>query len=312
MRPLSRKNLDGVWAALIVCWTDNDHLDEARFAAECRAYGRTGVAGLYTGGTTGEFYAQDDDTFARITKIACESAHAIGVPVQIGCTALSTRTARQRIDVAKHAGADAIQIAYPFWLELKFDEILAFFRDIATQAGDTPLILYHTSRCKRKLTPQEVGQLAREVPTLIGIKDTVCDATALPEMLALAPDLSIFGGEDFLERVPAGGRGGYCSISGLNARFIVRYYELCRRGELAAARPYAEAVRRLLDEVCFPMVIDEGLWDSAVDRVMRVAGGGNVGLRCQGPYRSATIGHVERLRSWCRAHAPALLEGVKA
>lgn len=312
MLPLSRKNLDGVWAALIVPWNNDDTLDETRFKAECRAYGGTGVAGIYTGGTTGEFYAQDDGTFAHVARIACETGHDIGLPVQIGCTALSTRTARLRIAQAVAVGADAIQIAYPFWLELKFDEVLSFFRGIATEAGNTPLVLYHTSRCKRKLTPEEVGQLAHEVPTLIGMKDTGCDIATLSSMFALAPDLSIFGGEDFLERVPAGGRGGYCSISGLNARFIVRYYELCRRGDLAAAQPYAEAVRRLLEEVCFPMVKEEGLWDSAVDRVMRMAGGGNVGLRCQGPYRSATAAHVERLQRWCQEHAPALLDHVRA
>ena len=303
---LSRQNLDGVWAALIVPWTE-DRLDEARFAAECRSYGETGVAGIYTGGTTGEFYAQDDDTFARITRIACESGHAVSLPVQIGCTALSTRTARLRIRVALQSGADAIQIAYPFWLELKFDEVLSFFRGIAEEAGATPLVLYHTSRCKRKLQPDEVGKLAREVPTFIGMKDTGCDVPTLKAMLAEVPELAIFGGEDFFERVPAGGRGGYCSISGLNARFIARYYELCRAGNLDGAKPYAEAVRRVLDEVLLPMVRDEGLWDSAVDRVMRVAGGGDVGLACQGPYRSATPAHVERLRDWCLSNAPELL-----
>ena len=306
---LTRKNLDGVWAALIVPWTEDDRLDEQRFASECRAYGDTGVAGIYTGGTTGEFYAQDDDTFKRLTHIACDQAHAIGLPVQIGCTALSTRTARLRIRVALDAGADAIQIAYPFWLELKPDEVLAFFRGIAQEAAGTPLVLYHTSRCKRKMTPDEVGRLAQEVPTFIGMKDTGCDLDTLRALLAVVPDLAIFGGEDFFERVPAGGRGGYCSISGLNPRFIVRYYALCRHGQLDEARPYATAVRRLLDEVLLPMVTEEGLWDSAVDRVMRVAGGHDVGLNCQGPYRRATPAHVDRVRNWCRANAPQMLAG---
>ena len=118
---LTRQNLHGVWCALIVPWNDRDEFDERRFVQEVRAYANTGIHGVYTGGTTGEYYAQDDATFERITALLCEHGHGIGVPVQAGCTTLSTRTAKQRIRVALRHKADAIQIAYPFWLEPKFD-----------------------------------------------------------------------------------------------------------------------------------------------------------------------------------------------
>ena len=82
--PLTRQTLCGPWAALILPWTDRDELDARRFKQEVRSYGGTGVHGVYTGGTTGEFYAQDDATFERITQIVCEQAHDVGLPVQIG------------------------------------------------------------------------------------------------------------------------------------------------------------------------------------------------------------------------------------
>jgi len=305
--PLSRQTLGGVWAALIVPWTADDEVDGERFARECRSYGGTGVGGIYTGGTTGEFYAQDDEAFDQITRIACEEGHAAGLPVQVGCTALSTRTAKKRIATAVEAGADGIQIAYPFWLELKADEALNFFKDIAREAGSTPIILYHTSRAKRKLSPQEIGVIAREVPTFIGMKDTGCDIATLKAMLAEAPDLAISGGEDFYERMPNGGRGGYCSITGLNARYVVRYHDLCAAGKLKEAEPHHRTISRLLEEALLPMNRNEGLWDSAIDRIQRAAGGGDVGIKCQGPYRSGTQEHVRRLKEWCRANAPELL-----
>lgn len=305
--PLTRKTLGGVWPALIVPWTDNDEVDEERFARECGSYKGTGVSGIYTGGTTGEFYAQDDESFASITRIACGEGHATGLAVQIGCTALSTRTAKKRIAGALEAGADGIQIAYPFWLELQPDEALNFFKDIAKEAGSTPIILYHTSRAKRKLSPDEIGVIAREVPTLIGMKDTGCDLDTLKAMLKAAPDLAISGGEDFYDRMPAGGRGGYCSITGLNARFVVKCHNLCAAGKFNEAQPYHQTIKRLLDEALLPMNRDEGLFDSAIDRIQRIVGGGDVGLRCQGPYRSGTQAHVRRVKDWCRANAPELL-----
>lgn len=306
--PLTRSTLQGVWCALIIPWTDQDELDPRRWAEEVRSYGGKGVNGVYTGGTTGEFYAQDDATFAELTRIACAEAHAVGLPIQIGVSALSTRTVRQRIRVARQCGADALQIALPFWLELKDDEVKRFVREVAAEAGATPFILYLTMRSKRKMTPAFLAEVAAENPTFIGTKDTGLDVPGLKAVLQAVPDLAVFGGEDFYEKVPAGGRGGYCSITGFNVAKVVELYRLCAAGKLDEAKPLAQAMHRYLYEALVnPLVKEAGLWDSAVDRIQRVAGGGNVGVRCQSPYRSGTDAHVQQVISWVRQNTPELL-----
>jgi dihydrodipicolinate synthase/N-acetylneuraminate lyase len=304
--PLTRQTLKGVWAALIVPWTDRDELDEARFANEVRAYGNTGVSGVYTGGTTGEFYAQDDATFARVTAIACREAHAVGLPVQIGATALSNRTAAGRIKVALQHGADAIQIALPFWLELRDDEIISFMDAVTAAAGKTPIVLYLTGRSKRKIKGEFFGQIAAKYPTFIGTKDTGSTVDEVKAMLAAAPDMNIFGGEDFYERVPAGGTGGYCSVTGLNPQAVVRYYDLCRAGKLAEAKPYHDQMHRYIHELLLKWNRETGMLDSAIDRVQRVAGGVDVGVRCQGPYNTGSQKHVDELLAWVKQNAPLL------
>ncbi len=304
---LTRKTLHGVWCALIIPWTDKDELDQKRYIREVRSYGNTGANGIYTGGTTGEWYAQDDATYERITNITCEEGHTVGLPVQIGCTALSTRTVRQRIRIANKAKADAIQIALPFWLELKDDEVTRFVREIADEAGSTPIILYLTNRSKRTIGPELLGELAGRIPTFIGTKDTGCDVPGLKAMLQKAADIAIFGGEDFFTKVPAGGKGGYCSVSGFNARKVVELYRLCADGRLNQAKPLADAMHRFLYEGLVPWVTSDGLWDSAIDRIQRVAGGGDVGLRCQSPYRSGTMKHVRQLLVWCKKNTPELM-----
>jgi dihydrodipicolinate synthase/N-acetylneuraminate lyase len=306
--PLTRQSLRGVWPALIVPWTDRDQVDLRRLAQEVRGYAGTGVHGVYTGGTTGEFYAQDDTSFAKITHTVVEQGHAIGLPVQIGATALSTRTTIERIRVAKRAGADAVQLALPFWLTLKDDEVERYVAEVAAAAGRLPIVLYLTDRSKRKIGPALLGRLAARHPTFLGTKDTTATPDEVRAMLDEAPDLAIFGGENFLERIPVGGRGGYCSITGFNARKVVELYTLCAEGRLAEARPLADTIRRYLHEaVLQPLAHEAGLWDSALDRVQRVAGGGVVGLRCQSPYRSGSERHVRELIAWVRKHAPDFL-----
>jgi dihydrodipicolinate synthase/N-acetylneuraminate lyase len=306
--PLTRQTLRGVWAALIVPWNDRDQVDLRRLAQEVRGYAGSGVHGVYTGGTTGEFYAQDDATYEKITRTVVEQAHALGLPVQIGATGLSTRTTIERIRVAKRAGADAVQLALPCWLELKDDEVERYVAEVAAAAGRTPIILYLTGRSKRKIGPDLLGKLAKRHPTILGTKDTGATIPEVKAMLAKAADLAIFGGEDFFERVPAGGRGGYCSITGFNAAKVVELYTLCAEGRLAEAKPLSEALRRYLHEALIgPLVHEAGLWDSAIDRIQRVAGGGVVGLRCQSPYRSGTEKHVRQLIAWVKKNTPELL-----
>ena len=57
-------------------------------------------------------------------------------------------------------------------------------------AGAVPLVLYNTSRAKRKVGPELLRRLTAVEPTLIGMKDTGCDVPTLKAMLTEAPDLA--------------------------------------------------------------------------------------------------------------------------
>jgi dihydrodipicolinate synthase/N-acetylneuraminate lyase len=305
---LTRSNLRGVWAALITAWSDDDTLDESGFERHVRRYASLGVHGVYTGGTTGEFYAQDDNTFERVTRIACQSAHQVGVPVQIGCTALCTRTAIGRAKFAVAAGADAIQIALPFWLALKNDEAVSFLYDVAQAVFPTPLVLYHTDRAKFKFNPTQIAELASRIPTLIGTKDGGCDLDALDLMHKLVPDLAIFGGEgDMTTRMARGGRGTYSSVVGLSPRTLLKLFTLCESDQFSQAQQIQTAIHGVIHEVALLWVKRDGLWDSALDRIFYAAGGGEVGLRCQSPLRSGNVEHVREMTQWCQKHAPYLV-----
>jgi dihydrodipicolinate synthase/N-acetylneuraminate lyase len=309
MQPLSRSTLCGVWPALLTPWNHDNTVDPSRVAAEIEHFAATGVHGTYTGGTAGEFYAQDDATFNQLTRIACIDAHRNGLPIQVGCTALNTQAVQRRIVVALENSADAIQLALPFWLALSDQEVVDFFGDITRTAGDTPVVLYQTMRAKRRVDPPLIGQIAREFPTFIGLKDTGSSCELLGDILQDAPGLAVFGTDvDLLDRMRHGGRGTYSSVAGLNAGVMLSIYDYCAAGKFDLAEPFQNAVRRLMHELLHPLGVSDGLMDSALDRLQRMAGGGRVGLRCQKPYRSASEIHLQQLVEWCRRETPILLE----
>lgn len=303
---LTRSNLRGVWGALITPWTEDFTLREDRLAEEVTRYARDGLHGVYTGGTTGEFYAQSDVTYARITEVVCRTAMAEKISTQIGCTALSNITTAERIRIAVDSGADALQLALPFWLELKDDEVMSFFRACVRAADDLPIVFYNTERAKRRIGPSLLGRLTREFPTLIGMKDTGCSPEELREMLDETGGFSIFGGEDSLwTHMPHGGMGCYSSLCGLKASLLLDLYELCLQREWEKAKPLHQSVMNLLTAVG-PM-IDNGLLDSALDRAFRILGGSDVGLECAGPYRSFTAAQLDQLHKAIQSLCPEWL-----
>ena len=77
---LTRETFTGPWAGLPVAWTDDDRFDEITYRGDVTRCCRAGVPGVYSGGTTGEFYAMEFDEFQEIARATVEACHACGTP----------------------------------------------------------------------------------------------------------------------------------------------------------------------------------------------------------------------------------------
>ena len=92
---LTAENLHGIWAGVTMPWDENDQFDEEIYATNIRRTIDTNVHGIYTTGSTGEFYAVDDDEFRRMGDIQAELCGMAGMPLQIGCCSDGTVKALQ-------------------------------------------------------------------------------------------------------------------------------------------------------------------------------------------------------------------------
>lgn len=158
---MTAETLWGIWPALLTPWTESETVDNGTYAAQVRSFAQAGVHGVYTGRTAGGFYAPDDATFRRITELVCTVARAFGRPVQIGGSALATRTVRRRIEAEPRAGADGVQVALPFWLPLSDEEVQAFLQELTDAADGLPLVLCHSGRAQRSIGPTFFGTALR-------------------------------------------------------------------------------------------------------------------------------------------------------
>ncbi|MFO7976430.1 MAG: dihydrodipicolinate synthase family protein, partial [Candidatus Hydrogenedentota bacterium] len=169
---LTRETFEGPWAGLPVAWAATGALDEASYRAAVARCCDAGIPGVYSGGTTGEFYAMEFEDFQRVARVTVEECHARGTPAMIGCTATSARGATKRAAYAADIGADAVQVALPFWLEVPDAEVVPFFQAVSDAAQGLPLSIYDTLRTKKALSVDLHRAIKETLPNYVMVKAT--------------------------------------------------------------------------------------------------------------------------------------------
>ena len=111
-----------------VAWKEDLSFDEEAYRSDVVRTCAAGVPGVYTAGTSGEFYAMEFDEWKTIARVTVEECRRAGTPVMIGVTSTYTLGAARRAAFAAELGADAIQVALPYWMEMDDRMILPFFK----------------------------------------------------------------------------------------------------------------------------------------------------------------------------------------
>ena len=306
---LTLDTFTGPWAGLPVAWTDDDYFDEATYRSDVERCCEAGVPGVYTAGTTGEFYAMEFDEWQAVTRATVEQCRIYGTPVMIGCTSTYNLGAMRRAAYAAELGADAIQVALPYWMEIGDAQIVPFFKEVVEASGGLPLSIYETTRAKKALSLEQHRAIKDAVPEYMNVKANGGTLGHTPEgCSALSEFVNVFVGENmFSELGRLGAKGGCSSFVYWNPRVILSLWQQVEQRDWAGADATCERLTKLaefLGETFGP----RGLTDTAFDRL-----GGTVdgflkcGLRSRGPYPSATPDDVETLRAWYREHFPEML-----
>ena len=307
---LSRENLIGPWAGLPVAWTEDDEFDEATYRADVERCCQVGIPGVYTGGTTGEFYAMDMDEFKAIVRATIEECHAHHKPAIVGCTCTYTKGATAKAAFAAESGADGIQVALPFWLEVDDDQVVPFFKEVTDAAGGLALSIYETQRAKKTLSLDQHRAIKEAVPSYLMVKsnaDTIGETES--GCAALSEFVNVFVSEGLWHQLGPLGANGCCSaLVYTNPRIVLDLWQMLRERNWAAMAPVRESLKRY-DTFMNERFGTKGFTDTAYDHLQgMLAKFLGCGLRSRGPYISATPKDLRDLQQWCRCHWPEMLQ----
>lgn len=217
----------GVVTALITPFTEDGDIcgecleDMIRFQLE------NGVAGLYISGTYGEGVITSSHAREKLLVKAIEfsPSRALLLP-HVGGS--DTDTIIRLAKLAKDLGYFAVSIVGPLYHTPTKKGLVEFYKYIASKT-DIPIVIYnHRERQRYNISPDDYEAIAREVPEVIGIKDTSFDVEQLLEYVKrFSSKHFIAGGGDNLlyYTFSIGAHAHICGISNVFPEIAVALYK---------------------------------------------------------------------------------------
>lgn len=164
MQPLTVAQLRGTWASVLLPIGTDDAIDMARLERALDQMLGSGLHGIYTNGTAGEFHTLSDAEYDALHELVAGRCTDAGMAYQLGAGHPSGQLSLSRIRRAAALRPGAIQVVLPDWLPLRDDEAVDALARMAEVAGDVPLVLYNPPYAKTQVGPELFARLAERVP----------------------------------------------------------------------------------------------------------------------------------------------------
>lgn len=185
-----------VVTAMVTPFAHDGSLDVDGAVALARWLADHGSDGLVVTGTTGEGTVLDDDEKEALWRAVAE---AVSIPVLAGTGSNDTAHSVALTRRAASCGVAGALVVTPYYNRPSQAGIEAHFRAVAG-ATELPLVLYDIPvRTGRKVSHDVLVRLAREVPTVVAVKDAAGDVAGTARLIDATPDsFELYSGDDSL------------------------------------------------------------------------------------------------------------------
>jgi len=233
---MSAADFHGVFPYLVSPLDEGGEVKADILARLCESLIKAGVHGLAPLGSTGEFAYLNRAQRRRVVEVVIEAA-AGRVPVVAGVASTTTADAVDQAREWERLGADGILAILEAYFPIADDGVFAYFQAIGG-AVSVPVVLYTNPSFQRSdLSLPVIERLSRE-PNIRYIKDASVNTGRLLSIInRVEGRMQVFAASS---HIPAcvmllGGVGWMAGPACVAPRQSVELYELCVRGQWAAA-----------------------------------------------------------------------------
>jgi N-acetylneuraminate lyase len=240
MRPHSP--LVGLLPAVLTPFDAGGELHLAPVERQAESLARGGAAGVFVGGTTGEFSALAfEERLALAARwAAVRKGSKLRLVVHVGANCLAD--AKQLAAHAQTLGADAIATVAPSYVKPKsLDVLIQWCAELAAAAPETPFYFYDIPAMTGVSFPRAdfLERAPGRVRTLAGLKFTNLDLMTFQRLLRIEGgqfDVLYGFDEQLLAAAVLGARGAVGTSYNFAAPLYNRLLAAVQRGDLATAR----------------------------------------------------------------------------
>ena len=240
--------IKGIIPPILTPMYDDETINEKELRHQVNRMIDAGVSGVFALGTNGEAYALSHKEKVQILRVVVdETKHRVPVYAGTGCP-----TTKETITLSKEAeeiGADVLSVIVPYFAAASQDELYAHYKAVA-ESVTLPVVLYNIpARTGNALAPATVARLAKDIPNVMGAKDSSGNFDNMKQYIELTTrigkDFSVLSGNDSLI-LPAlcfGGKGGIAGCANVFPRTMVEIYEAFTAGDFERAKKVQDSIR---------------------------------------------------------------------
>ena len=233
---MTETRFHGVFPYLVSPIGASGEVDAGVLARLCDDLVKAGVHGLTPLGSTGEFAYLSWAQRRRVVEVVVEAARG-RVPVVAGVAATTIADAVFQAREHERLGCAGILAILEAYFPVADDGVYAYFKAIA-EAVSIPVVLYTNPNFQRSDLSLPVIERLSRVPNIRYLKDASSNTGRLLSILnRVGGRLQVFAAS---AHIPAcvmmiGGVGWMAGPACVAPRQSVELYDLCRRGDWAAA-----------------------------------------------------------------------------
>lgn len=246
------KKYQGVFPAFYACYDDAGNVSADRTRALAEHLLKSGVKGLYVGGSSGECIYQ---SVAERKLVLEEVMKAVGGKMTIIAHVACNNTADSQ-ELARHAeslGVDAIASIPPIYFHLPPYAIAEYWNDISSAAPNTDFIIYNIPQLAGVSLTTDLLREMRKNPRCIGVKNSSMPTQDIQMwkdeggenfVVMNGPD------EQFISGLAIGATGGIGGTYGVMPQLYNKIYELYHKGDMATAAKIQNDCCRIIYKMC--------------------------------------------------------------
>lgn len=240
--------IKGIIPPILTPMNADESINEKELRHQVNRMIEAGVHGIFAFGTNGESYALTPEEKIHVLEVVVEETKH-RVPVYAGTGCVTTAETVKMSKKAQEIGADVLSVIVPWFAAASQDELYDHYKAVA-EAVDLPIVLYNIpARTGNALSPATVARLAKDIPNVMGAKDSSGNFDNMKQYIELTSGLdkkfSVLSGNDslILPALVFGGKGGIAGCANVFPHTMVDIYEAFTAGDMERAKKVQDSIR---------------------------------------------------------------------